>query len=181
MSIGTIVTIVLLMSVLILGIMLIQNIFESGKGVVDLTDEQLREELDQIFSEEEKLAIYPRTRYIEIKQNQLEGIGFGIKNLLEGVSGTKQFGYEVKVSDAQVSTKCGGITAGQVESWIITGKSENDIPIPSGGISTQKVLFSIPAGSPLCTIRFRVNTHVNINGMKTDYDTDFFDLTIKAK
>ena len=46
MSVGTIVTIVLLMSVLILGIFLVQNIFKSAKGAVDLTDKQLKNEIN---------------------------------------------------------------------------------------------------------------------------------------
>ena len=54
MSVGNIVTIVLLMTVLVLGIILVQRIFTSGVGVVDLTDEQLSgtisdENLDGFF------------------------------------------------------------------------------------------------------------------------------------
>ena len=49
MSVGTIVTIVLLMSVLILGIFLIKNIFSSAKNAIDLTDEQLNAEINELF------------------------------------------------------------------------------------------------------------------------------------
>src|SRR4030043_1883739 len=91
MSVGTIVTIVLLVSVLILGIVLIKNIFTSAKGVVDLTDQQLRDEVNKLFSEENKISIYPATRIIEIKQDTTDGIGIGIKNLLTGASGDKKF------------------------------------------------------------------------------------------
>ena len=50
MSVGTIVTIVLLVTLLILGVVLIKNIFSSAKGVVDLTDQQLRSEISKLFS-----------------------------------------------------------------------------------------------------------------------------------
>ncbi len=176
MSVGTMVTIVLLMSVLILGIVLIKSIFSSAKGAIDLTDEQLKEELDKIFSEEQKLAIYPRTRYVGIKQGDLEGVGFGIKNLIEGSAATKKFHYKVEVSDPNLQKKC-GVRVLEVESWITTGKEEGNIPIPPGDFSSQKVLFNIPLGSPLCTIRFRVN--VDVDG--TAYATNFFDVNIKAK
>ena len=81
MSVGTIVTIVLLVTLLILGVVLIKNIFTSAKGVVDLTDQQLRNEINKLFSEDSKISIYPGTRLVEIKQEATDGVGFGIKNL----------------------------------------------------------------------------------------------------
>lgn len=176
MSVGTIVTIVLLVTVLILGVVLIKNIFSSAKSVVDLTDQQLRSEVNKLFSEESKISIYPSTRLVEIKQETTDGVGIGIKNLLTGASTDKKFSYTVVVSDSDLQNKC-GINSGTAEGWIVTGKSEENIPIPSGDFSAQKVLFEIPVGSPLCTIRFRVN--VEAGG--TAYATDFFDLKVKAK
>jgi hypothetical protein len=176
MSVGTIVTIVLLVTVLILGIVLIKNIFSSAKGVVDLTDQQLRDEINKLFSEESKISIYPSTRLVEIKQDTTDGVGIGIRNLLTGANANRKFSYEVSVSDTDLNSKC-GINAATAEGWIVTGRAEENIPIPSGDFSSQKVLFEIPVGSPLCTIRFRVN--VEADG--TPYATDFFDLKIKAK
>jgi len=176
MSVGTIVTIVLLVTVLILGVVLIKNIFTSAKSVVDLTDQQLRNEINKLFSEESKISIYPSTRLVEMKQETTDGVGIGIKNLLTGASGDNKFFYNVVVSDSNIQSKC-GINAGVAEGWIVTGKSEKDIPIPSGDFSAQRVLFEVPVGAPLCTIRFRVN--VEANG--ANYATDFFDLKVKAK
>lgn len=176
MSVGTIVTIVLLVSVLILGIVLIKNIFSSAKSVVDLTDQQLRSEINKLFSEDSKISIYPSTRLVEIKQSAIDGVGIGIKNLLTGASGNKKFSYTVAVSDPNLQSKC-GVNEQTANGWITTGAAEEDIPIPSGDFSTQKVLFEIPTGAPLCTIRYRVN--VEADGAA--YATDFFDLSIKAK
>ena len=67
LSVGTMVTIVLLVMVLILGIVLIQNIFKGAKGAVDLTNDQIRDELNKLFSEEKKVVIYPGTKRVEIK------------------------------------------------------------------------------------------------------------------
>ncbi len=176
MSVGTIVTIVLLVTLLILGIVLIRNIFTSAKGVVDLTDQQLRNEINKLFSDESKVSIYPQTRLIEIKQEQMGGVGLGIKNLLVGATANKDFSYTVSVSDSDLQRKC-GIDEQTAEDWIVTGRAESNIPIPPGDFSTQKVLFQIPIGSPLCTIRYRINVQAD----DTNYATDFFDLTIKAK
>jgi hypothetical protein len=176
MSVGTIVTIVLSVTLLILGIFFVQNIFSTANGVADLTDQQLRSEISKLFSEEDKISIYPGTRFIEIKQETTDGVGIGIKNLLQGSGGDTTFSYEVVVSDSTIKEKC-GIGEDEVINWITTGKSEKDIPIPSGDISTQKVLFDIPTGAPLCTVRFRINVYAN----GKSYATDFFDLKIKAK
>ena len=178
MSVGTIVTIVLFVTLLILGIVLIRNIFSSAKGVVDLTDQQLKNELNQLFSDEDKVSIYPSTRLVEIKQENTDGVGMGIKNLLTGSAGETTFSYKVRISDSDLKNKC-GVNEETVESWIVTGKSEKDIPIPSGDLSSQRVLFEIPLGAPLCTIRFRVD--VTYGDDDKSYATDFFDLKIKAK
>jgi len=177
MSVGTIVTIVLLVTVLILGVVLIKNIFSSAKGVVDLTDTQLRDEINKLFSEENKVSIYPGTRFVEIKQaSSGDGVGLGIRNLLTGASSNKKFSYDVSVSDSNLEEKC-GINSQTAESWISTGEAEENIAIASGDFAMQRITFDIPIGSPLCTIRYRVN--VQADG--ASYATDFFDVKVKAK
>ncbi len=176
MSIGMIITVILGVTLLIGGIFFVQRILSSSTGVIDLTDQQLRNEINKLFSEESKVSVYPGTRFVEIKQGVTDGVGIGIKNLLTGASGNKQFSYEVVISDTELQDKC-GISAATAEDWIVTGKAEENIPIPSGDFSTQKVLFEIPVGSPLCTMRFRVNVYAD----GTPYATDFFDLRVKAK
>jgi len=173
MSVGTIVTIVLLMAVLIMGIFLIQKIFSSAKGAIDLTDQQLKNEINKLFGEDKELVIYPSTRRVEIKQEDEDGVGIGIKNLLQSAAGTKTFSYEVVVSDASNCVE----TKEEVEKWFTTGKTEDNIPIAVGKSAVQKVLFRIPSGTSLCTARFRVNVKAEGNA----YATDFFDITVKAK
>lgn len=174
MSVGTIVTIVLLVTVLVLGVVLIKNIFTSAKGVVDLTDQQLRDEIDKLFSEENEIVVYPGTRFLEIKQEATDGVGFGIKNLEEGaITESAKFSYTVSASDI---ADC-GVTKEVAESWIIVGKAEGDLSIPKGGDIIRKVLFRVPLGSPLCVARFKIE--VKANG--TIYASDFFDLKVKAK
>jgi len=176
MSVGAIVTVVLAVTLLVGGIFLVNRIISSSKSVVDLTDQQLRSEINKLFSEESKISIYPGTRLVEIKQATTNGVGIGIRNLLTGASGDKKFSYVVTVSDSDLNTKC-GINQQTAEGWIVTGRAEDNIPIPSGDFAEQKVLFEIPIGSPLCTIRYRIN----VNAAGTAYATDFFDLKILPK
>ena len=173
MSVGTIVTIVLLVSVLILGIFLVQKIFGSAKRVVDLTDEQWESEINKLFAEEKKIVIYPSTRLVTIKQEDLDEVGLGIRNLIQGGTGQELFRYETIVSDASDCRE----TEEQVASWIVVGGTETGIPIPTGELSIQRIRFRIPAGSSLCVPRFRVNVYAD----DVIYGTDFFDIEVAPK
>ena len=176
MSVGAIVTVVLSVTLLVGGIFLINKIISSSTSVVDLTDQQLRNEINKLFSEDSKISVYPGTRLIEIKQATTDGVGVGIRNLLTGSSSNKTFSYTVTVSDADLNTKC-GIDEQTAEGWIVTGRAEDNVPIPSGDFSTQKVVFEIPIGAPLCTIRYRIN----VNAAGVAYATDFFDMKVLPK
>ena len=173
MSVGTIVTIVLLMSVLVLGIVFIQKIYGGAMNIVDMTNEQLTEEVNKLFGENKEMVIYPSSRKVKIKQDESNGFGIGIKNLLKGTAGTKTFSYDTVVADVG---NC-GVGESEIESWIIVGKSESDIPIPSGGNSVQKVILEIPVGSPLCTFKLRIN----VDAEETSYATDSVFIEIEAK
>lgn len=173
MSVGTIVTIVLMVTMLILGIVLIRNIFSSAKGVVDMTNAQLESEIEKLFSEENAIAMYPSTRYVEIKQDDTDGVGFGIKNLQQGAMGETTFSYQVSASEV---ANC-GVSKEVAESWIVVGKAESDIAIPIGGKIIRKVIFQIPVGSPLCIARFKVEVQAG----ESSYVSDFFDVKIMAK
>ncbi len=177
MSVGTIVTIVLLMSVLILGIFLVQKIFSSAKGAVDLTDEQLESEINQLFGDDDEVVIYPSSTYVEIKQENTDGVGVGIKNLVTGVSGDLTFQYEVVVRDAG---SC-NVDEETILDWIVVGQSESDIPIASGDSAIQKILFQIPTGAPLCVVGFRVNVDVDKGQGYETYDTATFEIEVVPK
>ena len=171
MSVGTIVTIVLLMSVLILGIFLIQKIFGSAKSAIDMTDKQLKNEIKKLFSDQEKLIIYPETRFLEIKHEEKDAIGLGIQNLATTGSGTNNFSYIVQDTG---SGNCPESV--NAEDWIVVGKEDSDIPIPVGEIYSSRIIFQIPIGTPLCTSRFRVDT--TIDG--ASYKSTSFDISVKG-
>jgi hypothetical protein len=176
LSIGTIVIIVLAMSMLILGIVLVKNIFGSGIDIVKMTDSQLKNQVSKLFGENQRFVMYPDSREIEVKINENGGFGFGIKNLLQGVASQEaKFSYEVVVSDDDLRRKCGKITEQEVERWIATGRSESGLILPPGEISTGKVLISIPEGTAPCIFRLRVNVKQNNQG----YATDIMDIIIK--
>jgi hypothetical protein len=176
LSIGTIVIIVLAMSMLILGLVLVKNIFGGATQIADMTNDQLRDQVSKLFSGDKKLVVYPDSRHIKLKQGDTEGFGLGIKNLLPSSSTATTFAYEVVISDPDLRSKCGGIGENEALGWIVTGRAEDQIPIASGDFVSSKVLLNIPVGSPLCTVRYRVNVRAN----NADYASELMDVTIEA-
>ena len=138
-----------------------------------MTDQQLKGEINKLFGKDKELVIYPSSRRVEIKQEHEDGVGIGIKNLLQGVAGTKTFSYDISVGDVG---KC-DVEESVIENWIVIGKSESNLQIAAGDVSVQRVRLEIPTGSPLCTARFRVNVYAEGDA----YATDFFDIKTRAK
>lgn len=173
MSMGTIVTLVLSMTLLILLIVVIRNIAGSANNAVDLTDQQLTSEINKLFGNDQRLAIYPASGLVEVKSGKSGDFGFGIKNMLQGSEGENViFSYETAVVDVG---KCGR-TVEELESLISLGSSGSNIIIPPGHISsTQRVRFEIPSGFPLCS--FRVS--VLVKAGENNYASDAMDITIK--
>ncbi|MCH7850286.1 MAG: hypothetical protein IH845_01435 [Nanoarchaeota archaeon] len=174
MSIGTIVVIVLSMSMLIFGMILLKNIFTGAGDVVDMTNEQIKSQVGKLFGEDKKLVVFPDTRRIEVKQGDISGFGIGIKNLLQGASEDK-FSYEVVVSDPDVKVKC-GVSESEILGWITIGRAESNIALGPGEFTSGRVLLRIPEGSSLCDFRLRVNVKHGSNA----YASEFMDVTIKA-
>ena len=175
LSIGTIVIIVLAMTMLILGLVLIKSIFSGAKYNVDTMNDKVRDEIAKLFVEDKKTVVYLANQEAKIKQGETWGIAFGIKNLAEGAIGDKKFHYVVEASDPDIRKKC-GINEATANSWITTGR-EDTIPIASGDVYPGLVRFNIPLGSPLCTIRY----HLEVKFGNEPYFTDFFDATVKPR
>src|SRR3989344_5188244 len=81
MSVGTMVTIVLLMVVLVLGIFLIQRIFRAGTNAIDSVDSEVQSQIQKLFSEEGKtIAVYPTSREITLSKGDRKGFAFSVRN-----------------------------------------------------------------------------------------------------
>lgn len=174
MSIGTIVIIVLAMSMLILGMVLIKNIFSgSSQNIIDMND-KVKGEIRKLFSEDRKVIVNLANKIAKIEQNEDWGVAFGIKNLEKGTTEVGQFSYEVIVSDPDVKQKC-GIDEKSIESWIKTGRSDT-VDLSPGQSYEGVVRFFIPDTAPLCTVRF----HLEVTKDNAIYDTDFFDIEVLA-
>ena len=175
LSIGTIVIIVLAMSMLILGLVLIRTIFTGAKYNVDTMNDKVRDEINKLFVEDKKIVIYLANQLAEMEQGKDWGIAFAVKSFLPG-SDPSRFEYEVTVANpSEVSSNC-GVNENEALSWIKAGRIEEGINIAPGGVKTWIIRFQMPETAPLCIVRYNIN--VEADG--EFYDADSFDINIKG-
>ena len=174
LSIGTIVIIVLGVSMLIVGIFLINRLRGSATNVIEMTDTAITNELNKLFAEPKKVAIYPPTKVAKIDQEETDDVGVVITNLIQGGTGSEVFSYKVELSDKGNCVE----TEEQINSWISLGKEKTKIESLAPGDSTvERVTFTIPSGASLCRCRFSVAVFVDGNS----YGTENFDIEVQPK
>jgi hypothetical protein len=154
MSVGTIVTIVLLMATLVLGLVLIKTIFFSSKNAVTNVNNQIENELAKMFEDEgAKLVIYPSSREVTLKKKQEDtpkGFAFAVRN--NGVS-TKTFSYTTYAQDV---TNCGGFTKQEANSILLGASGSFSLDSGEDTIASKDMVkFLMNEEVPLCTIVYR--------------------------
>ncbi len=180
LSMGTIVILVLAMSMLILGLVLVRTIFTGAKYNVDTMNTKVQNEINKLFVEDEKMVVYLANKKLEIKSGDDWGVAFAIKHLIEGEGGSKKFKYNVEVNMDSIDLKssCGGLTIAEAESWIKAGKSSS-MTLNPAETGHDIIRFSVPEGAPLCFIRYSITVdHPDIPG--SDYVSRNFDLEIEG-
>lgn len=153
MSVGTVVTIVLLMAVLVLGIFFVQKIFRTGTNAIDTIDSEVQNQINKLFSEEgKKVAIYPTSRQITLdKDDDPKGFAFSVRN---NDIESADFSYEVYAVDA---SKCGSSFRETNANNLLLGGS-GDFPLGPGDVMDlpRLVKFDIPESAPPCTIIYNL-------------------------
>ena len=186
MSIGTIVIIVLAMTMLIMGVVLIKNIFFSTSESVKIVDRGVKNEINKLFStdSERKVILFPDSGIIKLKQGSSgEGFAISIRNIESTGSGV--FSYDITMADdsADLRANC-GLSTVPIDTWakITAGKSlsaRNGLNIAAGNSMENPihVRFTISSVAPTCL--FRVKVQVNKDGAA--YDSGLMDVQIEPK
>ena len=176
LSIGTVVVLVLAMAMLIMGLILVKNIFTGGTDAVDRINDEVLKGIDDMFSDSDaQIAIYPSSRKITLEQqSQGNGFAFSVRNLeLE----EKDFTYTIGVdSNFNIQDKC-RISATEANSWLIIDAGSFTLARSSKMDLPELVTLTIPENAPSCTIPYRVN--VRSDG--DQYASGGVQVTIKAK
>jgi hypothetical protein len=172
MSVGTMVTIVLLMIVLVLGIFFIQRIFNSGTNAIDSIDNQVQAEIQKLFAEEGKpLAVYPTSRDITInKGDDPRGFAFSVKN--DG-AGPTAFTYTVTATDV---ANCGGsFTQEMANGYLIGGTGSFNLAQGNTLDLPRLVRLEVPQSAPVCTIIY----NLDVQRESEPYSTADIFITVK--
>jgi hypothetical protein len=173
LSIGTIVILVLAMSMLILGLVLVRTIFTGAKYNVETMNKKVEAEIGKLFVEDQRVVIYLPNREAQIKMGEPYGMGFGIQNSIA----TQKFRWEVQVDDEKIRKKC-GVNEREAEDWITTGGS-GSADIPSGQKHFNLIRFNIPEASvsdiSTCIIRYKL---IIKKEDAQPYQTEVFDVVV---
>lgn len=177
LSIGTIVILVLAMSMLILGLVLVRSIFSTATGAIGDIDKGVRDAIIKTLADpSKKLAIYPSARTIEIKQaTQGKGFAFSLRNTdVE----SKTFNYAVIVDPSfEIMDKC-KINAKEAQSWIIVDKGSITLGRGATMEDPVLVLYNMPEDAPPCTIPYKIQV-ANSDGSSYVEGTVY--LTVQSK
>lgn len=176
LSIGTIVVLVLAMAMLIMGLILVQNIFSGGTDAIDKINNEVLKGIDDMFSDSDaKIVIYPTSRKITLEQqSQGDGFVFSIRNTgLDEIDLT----YTIEVdSSFDIDEKCGA-SFESINRWLDVSSGSFTIPGSSKLDMPELVTFTVPDNAPACTIPFRVN----VNDADGSYASGSVRVTVKAK
>src|SRR3989338_4042789 len=106
LSIGTIVIIVLAMSMLILCLVLVRTIFTGAKYNVDQLNKNVEAEINKLFNERGgKTFIYLPNSEAEVKKGKSFGIAFSIKNDVQGETTPGVFTYDTRATSVQTGCR----------------------------------------------------------------------------
>ena len=154
LSIGTIVIIVLAMAMLILGIILVRNIFSGATESVDEINAGVLAEINKLFADEKERVIIKLTdNTATVDQGSELKIAFGVRNVKTATTNSENFNYEVELADNNIKQSC-DVSAQQAESWVRF--STGQIAIAPGEIGGELINIQIPEESPLCTTKYRL-------------------------
>ncbi len=170
LSMTTVVVIVLAMTMLILGLVLIRNIFTGATYNVQSINEKVRGEINKLFEEDNqaKSVVFLPELKTEVQQGREVGVAFSIRNL-DPTTGT--FAYAAKVS----STNCPqGVNP---VNWL--QPSTGTVTLASGESSNPYHIIRVrpPQTTPLCTAR--IDLEIRKDGQF--YHQNYFDVEINPR
>jgi hypothetical protein len=174
LSIGTIVIIVLAMSMLILGILLVRNIFGAGMDITDSIKNELDRTVANMFNDDKRLGMAPSARFKEVKVGETTGFGFAIANRLSTGAKDAKFRYEIEVSEENLNQY--ELNKNEVLSWIKSGKEATIGKISTSIPYEAVILVTIPEDEELCEVTYMVRVFYNGNQV---YDTSSMALIIR--
>lgn len=160
MSMGTIVTIVLVVVTLVLALVLIRSIFKSSTSAVDNINSAVQDQINKLFTTEgTNIVIYPADNPLVLsKGGKPSGIGFSVQNPNPD---TVQYTWAVKAVSLH---NCGSnFTLDEAQSYIATAGGDFSLGGGDQLKPAKLVLFDIPSSAPPCLIDYQLTVQDDTN------------------
>ncbi len=156
LSIGTVVIIVLAMTMLVLGIVLVTNIFKGATEAVDILDKNVQEEIKDLFNNEKSDVVVKLgpDRSTRIKPGTSTKVGIGARLPSgESIQDSNRLKFTLSLDELTTSQNCLKILGKtKTQQLFITNLN---VPIPflaiDGANAFGDVEISVPEGTALCT------------------------------
>lgn len=185
LSVGTIVIIVIAMTMLIMGIVLVRNIFSGAKDVSDITNNQVRSELIGMFAKEgSNLAIQLGSdKTLKIKAGSIGNVNIGAIPKQGGtLNSLGDLKFKIDISRSNNDCIYKGVTETEIKNWFqhnLDNKNEFDRLDSNTLFATIKI--AIPEGTITCTQKFKVTVYDERAGASTIVGIDSFFVEVIRK
>ena len=182
MSVGTIVTIVLLMSALVLGLILTRSIFKSSTESVDIIDDQIKGEINNLFADDNtKLVIgLGGQSTAKVKQGTANfGIPFGFSPTNPQAWGSNRDGCKYSIDVLDQPSFCLNNGWQDVEDSVITGTENVEFDEVDSTNGYALIKISVPEDVPPCLQRFKITVKCGTSTQETTVGS--FDLDVIKK
>jgi hypothetical protein len=183
LSIGTIVIIVLAMSMLILGLILVNKIFFGATDAAELINQNVKAQINKLFNDnQDRTVVFLPDNLATVKKGSSYNVRFAIRNVNTGSSVTgeaQEFTYEVTVGEP--ASDCPGGTTGsyatRAAKFIKLGQRDK-VSLRPGDEPKERVIVVQPSDdAALCQVSY--NIKVFPTGEPSNvYDTNFFILKV---
>jgi hypothetical protein len=155
LSIGTIVILVIGMSMLILGLVLVRTIFKSATGSVNILDDRVKGEITNLFADENQKIIVKLGGDLTAKiaaDTKNFGIAFGARTLDGNTVDTTTFRYKLTLDD-KAQENCVKAMGETAVSRLISQELDTfqTFDTAEGDTAFALVQISIPDGTELCS------------------------------
>jgi len=180
LSIGTIVIIVLAMSMLILGLILINKIFFGATDATELINQNVKAQINKLFNDnQDKTVIFLPSNHADIKKGVTYSVRFAIRNTITGQDAPQAFKYEVLVgevgSDCPQSWRSNTIKAQNFIKLGATGK----VTVSAGAEPVEReIRITASDDAPLCQISYDLYVYPDTGTKQNPYDLNYFSVQV---
>jgi len=182
LSIGTIVVIVIGMSMLILGLVLVQKIFKGSTQSIDSINEQVLNEIVNLFGDDSGnlLIKLGSTNSVTVKPGDEFGVAMGAQHP-DGESITRetiQFRIQLDESNSDNCFRRLG-KSGAEDLFITPINIWNNLDRFTGSTGAALIQIRVPDNTPVCSQK--VNVDVKLKDAAQPFEGNFFVLNVGKK